>query len=207
MAASSRAQRVGEGRRRRGDLLGYRRGGGSHPISENLRGFAALASLLVILVPSAALSDERFDHRGAVGLLIGSGIEYKQSVSLGGQPDAGLRLPLEVGGTWAIGHDGNELMTLARVSLLGQRLDASIAGGYRGYFGAERFKTFVDLGGSVHFTPAFTVGPRAGVGVQYELASTVGIYSGVAVQLGFGNGIRFNAEAVIGLHLRSYLLE
>ncbi|MBX5480364.1 MAG: hypothetical protein IRZ16_00745 [Myxococcaceae bacterium] len=154
--------------------------------------------------PAAA---ERFDHRGAVGLLLGGGLEWKEGVAFDSQTDIGLRIPIDVGATYAIGYDGNELMAFGRVSLLGARVDTSFACGYRGYFGEDRFKTFFDLGLQAHFTPRITAGARVGMGVQYELSPLIGTYTGLASQIGFGNGLRFDAELLVGIQLRSYLLE
>ena len=167
-----------------------------------------LALALVVcgsLCSSAALADERFDHRGAVGLLVGAGLEHYDVV--GGVGGGGLLLDADLGATYAVGYNGNELTLLLRGGFLGPHLDAMIAFGYRGYFGRERIKTFVDFGLSAHSMPLVTLGPRVGFGVQYELSEVVGFYFGTAAQLGFSSVIRFDAELLAGVQIRSYLLE
>jgi hypothetical protein len=169
---------------------------------------AARAALLIPLaLASLPAQAERLDHRGAVGLLVGGGLELKESVSARTGRDGGLRTDLDLGGTVAIGADGNELLGVARLQLGGPRLGTALLGGYRGYFGQDRFKTFFDLGAGVQLTPALTAGPRVGFGAQVELGALVGIYAGVAGQLAAGDGLRASVEAVLGFQVRSYLLE
>lgn len=170
------------------------------------RALALLVITTAAAVPATAHAGERFDHRGSVGLLLGGGLEYKEAVARNRSHDGGLRYPLEVGGTLAVDYDGDELMLLARASL-GPTLDTALIGGYRGYFGWERTRSFFDLGLAVHATPFFDIGPRVGFGFQYELLPVLGVYACAAAQLGGGNGFRFSAEATVGLQFRSYLLE
>ena len=160
----------------------------------------------MLLAPRSAFAEERFDHRGSLGVLVGGGLEYKEAVTADKVRDGGLRFPAQIGGTWAFDYDGNELLALVRASF-GPKIDTSVIAGYRGYFGKDRAKTFFDVDLAVHFTPAFDIGPRVGFGFQYELASVVGVYVAGAAQIGGGNGFRFSAEAVVGLQFRSYLLE
>lgn len=168
----------------------------------------AFAVAFALLVGTTADAEQRFDHRGAVGLLLGGGLEFKEGITASQERDGGLRFPAELGGTYAIGYDGNELLALVRGSFGGPQLDTALIAGYRGYFGAhERFKTFFDLEAAAHFTPSFAVGPRIGFGAQYELSSIVGLYLGAGAQLAFGTGLRFSADLVAGLQFRSYLLE
>jgi hypothetical protein len=166
-----------------------------------------LLALCALLLAAPALADERFDHRGSLGLLLGAGAEQKDLITPSGFTDSGLRLDLDLGGTIAIGHDGNELLLVTRASLGGPVIDWSGFFGYRSYFGSDRVHTFFDLDLAMHFGPAITLGPRAGIGIQYELTSVVGAYANLGAQLGFGGAIRWDAELVIGVQLRSYLLE
>ncbi len=162
--------------------------------------------VLALLLPLGAAAQVRLDHRGAAGLLIGSGLEVQEALS-GNVREGGLRALLDVGGTLAVDYEGNELMALARAGFGGPSINWTAIGGYRGYFGRDVWKTFFDLGIAAHFTPAFTVGPRVGFGVQYELGPLAGLYLGAAAQLSGGNGFRFSGELVGGIQLRSYLLE
>lgn len=165
-------------------------------------------AIFIVLCSGIAGAGERFDHRGAVGLLIGSGLEHKSAGTVDAQPDHGFRLLGDLGLTLPIGVDGNELAFFGRGELGGPRIDLSLAGGYRGYFAAdERVKTFLDLQLTAHMSPGFTVGPRIGFGGQYEISQVAGIYAALGAQLGFGTTLRFGVELVLGLQLRSYLLE
>lgn len=163
--------------------------------------------LCALLLATSAGAQERFDHRGAVGLLLGGGLEHKDSASNTGGVESGFRYDLDLGGTIAVDEEGNELLAFARGSFGGREIDWSLTGGYRGYFGRERVKTFFDLDVAAHVTPELAVGPRVGFGLQYELSPLVGLFAGLAAQLGFGAAFRFDVELIGGLQLRSYLLE
>lgn len=161
----------------------------------------------VLLFAANAAAADRLDHHGAVGLLLGSGLDLRQEADPNGESSNGLRVPVDLGGTYNIGHDSSELKLVLRAELLGPQWIGVIYGGYRGYFGADAWKTFFDLDLRVDALPKITAGPRMGIGVQYELGSLVGIYSALAAHVGAGQGIRFGAELTIGVQLRSYLLE
>ncbi|MFZ5468388.1 MAG: hypothetical protein ACOZIN_03030 [Myxococcota bacterium] len=166
--------------------------------------FAAAA--LVVAVP--VMAQERFDHRGALGVLLGGGLEHKSSGVIGAIPDSGVRGDVDLGLTFPVGHDGNELAFWARGTLGGPSLDLSLTGGYRGYFAEdERVKTFFDLDAALHAGSAFTIGPRMGFGAMYELSSVVGLYTGLGAQVGFGSTLRFDFELLLGVQLRTYLFE
>lgn len=165
------------------------------------------AVALTALLPTDGRAEERLDHHGAVGLLIGSGLDVRQEVTATSSTELGTRVPVDIGGTYNIGHDSNELKLVLRAALLGPRPLGIVYGGYRGYFGSDAWKTFFDLDLRVDALPTVTVGPRMGLGVQYELGSLVGVYSGIAAHVGAGQGIRFGAELVVGVQLRSFLLE
>lgn len=171
----------------------------------------AVLGLLLLGLPATASAaegrqfDERYDHRGAVGLLFGSG---GAGVSLGATPAIfGLRWTQELGGTYAIDVNGNELVLALRGSITPEPRIYGLSGGYRGYFGYERVKTFIDLQVAAYVSPTFLIGPRVGAGVQFELSPLVGVFAGGAVNLGFGNGLLLSGELLAGLQLRSYLLE
>ena len=85
--------------------------------------------------------------------------------------------------------------------------DWAVAFGYRGYFGRERLKTFFDLDAVFHATPIFAVGPRIGIGIQYEITSLLGVFAATGGQIGGGAGFRASYDAGVGLQLRSYLFE
>jgi hypothetical protein len=89
-----------------------------------------------LIAPPVARADERFDHRGAVGLLVGGGAEYLSGIA-SERLVQGLRGDLELGGTLAVGVDGNELLLIGRATLGDPAIDWSVIFGYRGYFGQE----------------------------------------------------------------------
>jgi hypothetical protein len=93
------------------------------------------------------------------------------------------------------------------VAFGGPALEWSLRAGYRGYFGEERWKTFVDLGAFFLVTPRFAAGPRLGVGVQYELAPVAGVFLAGGAEVGGGNGFHYGADIALGFELRTYLLE
>ncbi len=164
----------------------------------------------------AGAPEERLDHRGAVGLLLGlSGLRKESSVG-----DNTWRGALSVGGSINVGWRSNEIILLGSMSLTrselldamtglvsyGLGVDGQIAGLFRGYFG-ERWKTFVDLGAAVNFSPGVTGGPRFGLGVQYELSSLAGVFTSLGATIGFGTLLMWRAELLVGVQLRSFLLE
>jgi hypothetical protein len=159
--------------------------------------------LCVVLVAAAARADPRFDHRGSLGLLAGATFENKTQID-----DSGWRYGPDLGGTLAVGVNGNEVTAWLRAGFGGKAPDWSLTGGYRGYFGYERVKTFFDLGAAVHLTPSLSVGPRVGFGVQFELTQLVGVYLGLAGQIGFGPAsLRMDGELISGFQIRSYVFE
>lgn len=169
--------------------------------------FTATVLGLLALAPKI-YADERFDHRGAIGLLLGTGVDFKDSIPARQfERDQGLRHNVDLGGTWAIGHDGNEIRGWGRGSFGARNKDWAVAAGYRGYFGQDRVKTFFDLDAVLHLTPIFTAGPRVGIGIQYEITSIWGVFVATGVQIGVGAGLRFSFDAMAGMQIRTYLLE
>ncbi len=96
---------------------------------------------------------------------------------------------------------------MGRSLLATPTLDLAAIAGYRAYFGMDRWKTFFDLDLIAFARPTWGLGPRIGFGVQYELTSILGVFASAAAQLGYGNAFRIDVDALIGLQLRSYLLE
>ncbi|MGQ0507163.1 MAG: hypothetical protein ACT4TC_17785 [Myxococcaceae bacterium] len=174
--------------------------------------FASLILFIALCAQpfAARAEEERYDHRGAVGLLLGVGGEAKSAVASGGSiSESGQKLLLELGGTVAVGYNGNELLAMLRTGRGGRNADYGAFFGYRGYFGLDRVKTFFDMDAAVQWVPnvMFTVGPRFGVGVQFEILSLLGAYVALAGQAGFGGGVHFSGELTAGIQLRSYWLE
>jgi len=171
-----------------------------------VRSLCAAVLLLGLWRPDVAHAEERFDHRGAVGLLLGGALELRFNAGAN-VDERGTRGGVELGGTWAIGYNGNELVACVRATPSSGAWGVSAFAGYRGYHGAERWRTFIDLDVASQFRPLLTLGVRVGAGVQYELSPNVGLFVGGALQLGGGGGLILSGEVISGLQLRSYLLE
>ena len=107
----------------------------------------------------------------------------------------------------AIGHNGNELKLQFDSSWLGPAPDLGVSFGYRGYFPVDPIKTFFDADIGFRFYDRLTVGPEIGFGLQYELSSVIGVFSTVRAKFGFGQGLRLGAELLVGLQVRTYVLE
>ena len=174
-------------------------------------GITAVQRLLLAVAccaPHPSSAADRFDHRGAVGLLIGYGIAFKDRLISGHLTEEGSLVAGMLGGTYAIGTEGNELKLLAQgFRIVGDGTAWAVSGGYRGYFGQEQFKTFFDLDARADVAPTFALGPRLGFGVQFEALPTLGLFISVAAHAGAGKGLVFGAEAFAGIQIRSYLLE
>jgi hypothetical protein len=162
----------------------------------------------LLVLPGAVRAEEeqRFDHRGALGLLVGGGVDFKREVKSGGQTEEGGRALLETLLTFPLGVSGNEWTLGARTGF-GPSVDVAIAGGIRAYYGDDRFKTYLTAELALHVTPNVTAGPRLGFGVQYELLPVLGIYLGGAAEVTAGQGIRIAAAVVGGFQFRTYIFE
>ena len=184
--------------------------------------------IVLLLLATSAHADERYDHKGAVGLLIGFSGERKDAATLLGGGDAGWRFGTELGVTFAVGGDGNALRAALRGLFGGiepgcsklQRcapVDLSLMLGYRGYFDMGQWKTFFDIDAAQHIVPRFnesnartqlyTIGPRVAIGAQFDFLPVAGVYLLLEGQIGFGDGLRYGAGLQLGFQLRSYLLE
>jgi hypothetical protein len=171
-------------------------------------GRAVLAlSLVLAALAHGAEEEQRFDHRGALDLLVGGGIDFKREVKSGGETEEGRRALLETLVTFPMGMSGNEWTVGARTGFGGDSVDVAIAGGLRAYFGEERFKTYLSAEIALHVTPNVTAGPRLGFGIQYELFPVFGLYLGGAAEVTAGQGIRIAAAVVGGFQVRTYLFE
>ena len=124
----------------------------------------------------------------------------------GGKFDEYSRIIGDLGLTIAPRLDGNEYKLVLEAAKPGSP-QWLIYGGYRGYFGDDRFKTFIDLDGAIDVRPNFTFGPRVGLGIQYDFHGVMGAFAGLAARVGIGSPTRFAASAFAGLQVRSYLLQ
>jgi hypothetical protein len=170
------------------------------------RALVRLCGVSALLAAALASAQERFDHRGSIGLTAATGGEIATARAASGGSDIGPRLPVELGGTFALG-DHNELRAAVRLSVLGPQLGWSTYAGLRSSFGAERWKTFFDLDFAAHLAPVWTLGARVAVGLQYDVLPVMGVFTALGGQLGGGAGLRLSFELMAGLQFRTYLLE
>lgn len=174
-----------------------------------------LTGLLAALVLSAGEADaaaaptgptptpvEITEHRGSLGVLAAVGPLLRSTTV----KEQGFRAALDVALTAGVIGESTELVLAGRLTG-GASWGGALMGGLRPNFGRERWKTFADVMIAVHVAPMITVGPRAGVGVQYDFASIAGVQISVAGQLGFGATLLLQGELLIGLQLRSYVFE
>jgi hypothetical protein len=161
---------------------------------------------MVLAAPVGAEESPRLDHRGALGFILGGGIAFQETVLKYGVAESG-RAPLVQGDvSFPLGSQGNE-WTLGVGAAFSDRVTVALAGGIRAYFGEEAWKTFVTVEGTLHVTPAVSVGPRLGFGVQWDFAQVAGAFVQVAAEVTAGQGIRFGASALAGFQFRTYIFE
>lgn len=162
-----------------------------------------------LLSSSASLAEERYDHRGALGLTVAAGGEIVTAIGFDGVGERGWRIPLELGGTLSI-SDHNELRLAARlgpgISPL-TALSASFYAGVRNSFGDHQWKTFFDLELAVHATPFLAFGVRGAFGVQFDFLPVMGAYAQLGAQFGGATSLRLSFELIAGVQFRTYVFE
>ncbi len=156
--------------------------------------------------PATAEDAPRLDHRGALGVIVGAGVSFDETVLLPGVPEDGRAPLLQVQVSLPLGAQGNE-WTLGVSTAFDSRPTVALSGGLRAYFGEEVWKTFVTVEGTLHVTPAVSAGPRMGFGVQCDFSQVAGAFVQVAAEATAGQGIRFGASALAGFQFRTYLFE
>jgi hypothetical protein len=153
------------------------------------------------------------DHAGSVGLLLGSSLEFSTTeiadcVTCGTERAFATFSPVfDLGGSLAIGDEGNELIARLRLVRFSEASGETLLLGYRGYFGFEEWKSYFGLELQGTLRPVRTVGARASIGVMYELSSLFGLWAEAGSGFGLGGGRRFGVDLGLGLQARSYLLE
>lgn len=163
-------------------------------------------ALVTTLISGVALAD---NHRGSLGLTVAAGFEPVSAVAANGESDRGFRVPLELGGTLGL-FTHTSLRLAARVGAPIPSLTTwafSFYGGARNAFSIGQWVTFFDLELAVHATPFFSVGARAGFGVQYDVLPIMGVYALISGQLGGGYALRLSGDVMIGVQFRTYLFE
>lgn len=156
-----------------------------------------LLPLLLLSLPTLARA-QYYEERRAVGLLGGAGGGFTAAIR-GNEARTGPGLFLDAGASLTVGNDGDELFLLARGSTGKAGTEAVLLGGFRSFFGHEDWQTFFDLGASVRLFSGTWAGPRLGFGVRHTLSDRLSLYGGLGLSLGFGSGLRADAEAFTGL--------
>jgi hypothetical protein len=159
-----------------------------------------------LAAPALAEDAPRLDHREALGLILGGGIAFEDTVLRHGVAEDGRSPLLALQVSLPLGAQGNE-WTLGVSTALDTKVTLAVSGGLRAYFGEEAFKTFVTVEGTLHVTPAVTAGPRLGFGIQWDFSQVAGSFVQVAAEATGGQGIRFGAAALVGFQFRTYILE
>jgi hypothetical protein len=166
--------------------------------------------VLLASLPLAGLAraEERYDHRGALGLTVAAGGEFVSYIAPQLGSESAGRVPIELGGTWSF-TERTELRLAGRLSPspTGRPLAGAVLAGIRNARGTEQWKTFFDLDLAVHVAPVLIIGARAAFGVQYDFLPVMGVYAQLGGQLGGGAGLRLSFEGAVGLQLRTYVLE
>jgi len=164
----------------------------------------------ILLASSLALGQQRYDHRGSLGLTIAAGGEALTAVSSKATgAESGFRIPLEIGGTFSL-TDHTELRLAGRLApglTPISTLAGSVYAGARNSFSFEQLKTFFDLELAVHVAPYFAIGARAAFGVQYDFLPIMGVYAQLGGQLGGATSLRLSGEVMVGVQFRTYLFE
>ncbi|MFY1829962.1 hypothetical protein ACN47A_28865 [Myxococcus fulvus] len=162
----------------------------------------AAGVVLLALTPGMAQAAEYVDSpyrdRRSFSLILGPGLSYTELI---GESDAdvvkGLDAQLDLGASLSVGYGGDEVFVVIRGSLRGPAL--SVVGGFRSVFGMEAWQSFVDLGAVVRPFSGPWVGPRVAFGLRHTFSERFAVYGGLGLTLGFGSGLRADAEGFTGV--------
>lgn len=156
-----------------------------------------LLLILLLAAPTVARAQYYEEHR-AVSLLAGPGLGYTNTLS-GDRARTGPGVLLDVGGSLTVGYEQDEVFLLVRAGLGEAGKGGVLLGGFRSVFGREEWQTFFDVGATVRLFSGTWVGPRLGFGLRRTLSDHLSLYGGLGLALGFGSGMRADAEAFTGL--------
>ncbi|MBZ4419944.1 hypothetical protein K8638_26050 [Myxococcus sp. RHST-1-4] len=158
---------------------------------------------LTVAVPAGAFGAEYVDtpyyqERRALSLILGPGASYTEYIDRNDDDaESGGDAHLDLGGSRTVGYDGDEVFVLIRGSLRGA--DLSVVGGYRNFFGTDAWQSFFDLSAVIRPFSGPWVGPRVAFGLRHTFSERLALYGGLGVSLGFGAGLRGDAEAFTGV--------
>ncbi|WP_241758201.1 hypothetical protein [Myxococcus landrumensis] len=161
---------------------------------------AALAAALVSpgVAWSAEYVDSPYRERRAVSLILGPGASYTEFIDRKDEDSVkGLDALLDVGASLTVGNEGDEVFVVIRGSA--REPDLSLIAGYRSVFGLESWQSFVDLAAVVRPFSGPWLGPRVALGLRHTFSERFAVYGGLGLTLGFGSGLRADAEAFTGL--------
>lgn len=142
------------------------------------------------------------DHRGAVGAAVSGGVHFDAPLA-GATQTLVPRVDAYVSAALSP-HDDNELFVAVGALMSGSLV--ALWGGYRLYFGREEWKTFSDVGATLHFHDAFALGPRLGIGVQYDPNPVLGFFVAANAEIAFGAVFRAGASLSVGVQGRTFVL-
>ncbi|WP_338866560.1 hypothetical protein [Myxococcus stipitatus] len=147
---------------------------------------------------AAEYVDSPYRDRQAFSLILGPGASYTEFIDRSDEDSVkGLDALLDVGASLTVGHEGDEVFVLIRGSV--REPDLSLIAGYRNVFGLEAWQSFVDLSVVVRPFSGPWLGPRVALGLRHTFSEWFAVYGGLGLTLGFGSGLRADAEAFTGL--------
>ena len=159
---------------------------------------------LLVAAPAEGL-EPRYDHRDQLGLLLEASGSW-DAVTVGDASQSQWRWPtLRLAFTFDLSGEGDELALGGCWSGQGGgapdvvwALDAR----YRGYFGSDAFKAFVEVGLWAPLAPRLAVGPRAGLGASWDFSRNVGVFLAFGFATAFGEFRGASLEAGAGVQAR-----
>lgn len=168
---------------------------------------ATFALSLTLSSLAAAQEGTSLVHDGSLGLTVAAGGERRDAMTATVRIDSGWRGLVEVGATLSPLWNHVEIRAAGRLTLFGPTVDLAALAGIRNSFGYEEWKTFFDLCAVVHVYPQVVAGPLVAVGAQYDFSPFAGVYAALTGQMGFGQGVRFGADVVVGFQFRTYVFD
>jgi hypothetical protein len=155
--------------------------------------------LLILLLAAPALSHAQYyEQRRALSLLAGPSAGYTTFIQ-DAKAGAGLGGFFDLGGSLTVGDDRDEVLIMLRGGAGQGGVEGVVQGGYRSIFGDDDWQTFFDVGAALRLFSGTWAGPRVGFGVRHALSDQLSVYGGFGLSLGFGSGLRMDAEAFTGL--------
>ena len=170
-----------------------------------LRGLAAAVVLLA--APAAPALEPRYDHRDQLGVVAEVDAPRVTATLQGGVSRSVFDLAsLRLAFSFDVGDDGDEIVlggswspaASGEVALTAWTLDAR----YRGYFGSDELKTFLDAGLIEAVSPRLAAGPRIGFGVADDLDRAWGLLASLGASTAFGEFRSFGVGLGVGVQFR-----